>query len=189
MSEGGRGEAEEQHHDIPQCVTVREVTLSIQITHWNWPSLTRLSILGAMSSLGTSSTFDRSMLSGPSMSGFSGASKSTKRSSPSQYEVQSLRVFVGRLVDCEFRRLLATAKELLAEPAFLFLLEGVGGRVRSMKEAIELLLPLSSSGSSLVRSTKAVLLLLPMFGRHSALMASPISSGFGRLDWRRRGGR
>ena len=86
--------------------------------------------------------------------------------------------------------------ELPVETGFLCLLAGVDGSVRSITGATEAADTLPSfSGSSLVRSTKAVLL-APRLDRQNVPdseldIASPISSGFGRLErwFRFKGGR
>lgn len=46
---------------LPQCVTVRAVTSSMQMTHWNLPSLIVLSGFGTRTCWGTSVAFDKSI--------------------------------------------------------------------------------------------------------------------------------
>lgn len=159
---------------VPQCVTVNADTSSMHITHWKFPNLTRLSTFGAKNSSGTSSAFDKSILSWLSISTFRGESKPLKMELVSS--MVSLLLFVGRLDDCEVRRFFVPSELLrVAVVAVLFLVLGATGNDRSIPEL------LLSSGSSLVRST--IPPRLPLLERRSvAGMASPISSGFGRRE-------
>ncbi len=95
----------------------------------------------------------------------------------SSCDTGSLLVLIARLDDCEVRRFFVPSGVLIAAvAAFLFLVLGAMGNVRSIPE------PVLSSGSSLVRSTTPPPR-PPLLDRRSAAgMASPISRGFGRME-------
>jgi hypothetical protein len=130
---------------------------SIQITHWNLPSFTRLSTLGAICSAGTSVALDRSIVSTRSWPSRWVASSSSNGFDPSSKREPSFRLdLLGRPEgDKGDDRLLRTVESL--PPARLCLLV-VGGILTT---GIDKSMPKAGapkSGSSLAKSTAPPLL-------------------------------
>lgn len=141
---------------LPQCVTVKFDTSSMQMTHWNLDNLTRLSIAGFCNSLGTSSAFDKSSTS-KSSSFACGAGDDSPNTDPprdaGRAEERGRRSDGRCAVDVEVRRAVADGllADALAEDRRRFLVAAAvvaGGPIGTGEDDSVI-----SRDSSLVKST------------------------------------